>query len=382
MKIVNICLGGLVTDGWSYQDNLLPKYQKINGYDTTIITSYFIYSPQNTIIKDNRHEYFNENNVKVIRLECIAGNFNYPFKKFDGLLEALEKESPDILFIHGVQFVDLKVIIKYLKKHPDVKVYADNHCDYINSASNWLSKNILHKIIWRRLAKKIEPYVSKFYGVLPARVDFLKDAYKLPKEKLDLLVMGADDEDVEKAKKPEIRNGIRNKYGIKDDDFLIISGGKIDSNKPQTLDLMKAMENIDDNIKLMVFGSVTPSLKEEFNKLLPNKNIIYIGWIPSTEVYKYFAAADLGVFPGIHSVLWEQAIGVGLPCVFRKMKSVDHVDLDGNCILLENPDVEALKNCINKIHNDKELYKKMKKTSEEKGMKEFSYRDIARRSIM
>lgn len=53
--------------------------------------------------------------------------------------------------------------------------------------------------------KKIEPYVKKFYGVLPARVDFLIDVYNLPKEKCELLVMGADDDLVKKNEKPEIR---------------------------------------------------------------------------------------------------------------------------------------------------------------------------------
>ena len=32
MKVVHICLGGPVTDGWNYQDNLLTKYMKKNGH--------------------------------------------------------------------------------------------------------------------------------------------------------------------------------------------------------------------------------------------------------------------------------------------------------------------------------------------------------------
>ena len=43
----------------------------------------------------------------------------------------------------------------------------------------------------------INPYVNKFYGVLPARVDFLINEYKLPKNKVELLVMGADDDCIE-----------------------------------------------------------------------------------------------------------------------------------------------------------------------------------------
>ena len=42
MKIVHLCLCGPVTDGWNYQDNILPKYHKLMGHNTTIVTSEFI----------------------------------------------------------------------------------------------------------------------------------------------------------------------------------------------------------------------------------------------------------------------------------------------------------------------------------------------------
>lgn len=75
----------------------------------------------------------------------------------------------------------------------------DNHSDFSNSARNWLSKNVLHKIVWRTMAKN-RTICKKFYGVLPARVDFLIDVYNLPKEKCELLVMGADDDLVKRTK--------------------------------------------------------------------------------------------------------------------------------------------------------------------------------------
>jgi 1,2-diacylglycerol 3-alpha-glucosyltransferase len=117
--------------------------------------------------------------------------------------------NPDIIFTHGCQFLDIKHIARYAKLHPKVKVYVDNHSDFSNSARNFLSKNILHKIIWRYCANLIEPYTTKFYGVLPARVDFLKNIYKIPRDKVELLVMGADDEKVEEASKPNVRLQIR-----------------------------------------------------------------------------------------------------------------------------------------------------------------------------
>ena len=43
MKIVHVCLAGIgVTDGWTYQENLLTKYHKKLGHDVTIITSQWV----------------------------------------------------------------------------------------------------------------------------------------------------------------------------------------------------------------------------------------------------------------------------------------------------------------------------------------------------
>lgn len=384
MRILHIALSCFYIDNYAYQENLLPKYHKEDGNDVFIISSLFTYDEQGKgkYLSESK-TYINEYGIEVSRLDFKKNNsFCQRFRCYKNTYESIEKYAPDIIFIHGVQFTDIKYVVKYVKNHPNVKVYADNHSDFINSGANWISKNILHKIVWRNCAKKIEPYTTKFYGVLPARVDFLRDVYGLPRNKTELLVMGADDDKVSEAQTDGSRKNIRDKYGIEDSDFLILTGGKIDYNKPETLNLMQAMADMPVNVKLLIFGSVVPSLKEEFEKLLKNDNIIYIGWINSTDVYQYFAASDLVVFPGKHSVLWEQAVGMGVPCIFRKLDGFTHVDIGGNCVFTEEVTTEALKECLSSVIDDKEAYKKMLNAAREKGMKNFSYKDIARRSIM
>src|SRR5699024_600712 len=100
---------------------------------------------------------------------------------------------PDIIFVHGVQFLNIKAIVKYKERYPKIKIFVDNHADFSNSATNWISKNLLHSIIWKYCAKVIEPVTDKFYGVLPARVDFLINVYEIDKSKVELLPLGADD---------------------------------------------------------------------------------------------------------------------------------------------------------------------------------------------
>ena len=305
-KIVHIMLVGPVTDGWTYQDNLLTKYHRRLGYEVTMITSQWVWGENGKLEKFEKTDYINENNVKVIRLPIKGKDeLSRKFKRYHGLYTAIEGEKPDILFIHGVSFCDVKTVVRYVRSHSDVRVYVDNHSDFSNSGTTWLSRNILHKIIWKHYAQMLLPYTEKFYGVLPARVDWLVDMYGLPKEKCELLVMGGDDEEVKKAKDETVISNLRRKYRIEEDDFLIVTGGKIDSAKKQTLLLMKAVQEIlDKKVRLIVFGSVEETLKKEVESLNDGNKIQYIGWIKGSDSYQYFAAADLVVFPGRHSVFW------------------------------------------------------------------------------
>ena len=361
----------------------MPKYHKYLGYDVEIIASLITFDKngKGTFLSEGS-SYINEHGIKVTRIDNKKPLKIYrKLNRYVGTYEAIEKAAPDIIFIHGCQFLDIYIVIEYLKKHADVKVYVDNHADFSNSATNFLSKNILHKLLWKKCANSILPFTEKFYGVLPARVDFLVDLYKLPKDKCELLVMGADDERVKSAEAPQVKEIIRKKYNINENDFLIVTGGKIDLFKKQTLLLMDAVNKIDcENVKLIVFGSVVEELKEEVNKRCSDK-VQYIGWVQSDESYKYFASADLAVFPGRHSVFWEQVAGQGIPMLVKRWAGTTHIDLDGNVLFLyDDSEYEILQN-LQKIIKDKDLYDKMKESAVEKGFKTFSYLNIAKRAI-
>ena len=217
--------------GWGYQDNMIAKYHKLEGHDVTVIANRYVYDEKGNYTPTDKTEETDVNGVKILRL-AQKGNKQQkgPAERvhYIGLYETLENEKPDIIFIHNPQIMDVDGIVRYMKSHKDARLYVDSHSDYSNSGRNFLSKYILHGIFWRSKVQKLVPYTRKFYGVLPARVDFLLDRYKTPKDKTELLVMGMDDEKAEAADKPEIIRDIRAKYNANDDDFLIVTGGKID----------------------------------------------------------------------------------------------------------------------------------------------------------
>jgi glycosyltransferase involved in cell wall biosynthesis len=173
---------------------------------------------------------------------------------------------------------------------------------------------------------------------------------------------------------------IRKKHGIGEEDFLIVAGGKIDSKKNIHL-LMQAVSELNiDNVKLLVFGDPSDDIKEQFSAFSTQKNIYCIGWIESDATYDYFLAADLVFFPGQHSVMWEQAVACGTPCVFKHYHAMHHCDIGGNCRFLREDSVEAIKSLLIEIIQS-EVYEKMLCVALSDNRKRFLYSELAKKSI-
>lgn len=175
-----------------------------------------------------------------------------------------------------------------------------------------------------------------------------------------------------------VRAEIRKNLKINDTDFVIATGGKIDRLK-HTLELMRVINKLKEaRLHLLIFGTILPELENEFNGLLSD-NIHYVGWCNATQVTKYLLASDLACFPGTHSTLWEQSIGLSIPCIFRKWHGMEHVNANGNCIYLEHSDEDEIKDAIMRIL-DKDFYKRLLLNAQN-ASKKFLYSDIAKQSI-
>ena len=380
MKIVHICLACFYVEGMGYQENILPKMHAREGNDVTILTSDFTFTNKGEVRKKDIGEYINEYNVKVkiIQKDTRIALFE-KYRVYKGLYSELEMEQPDIIFVHGGQFFPVNDVIRYVKRH-NAKLFMDQHGDYYNMPVNNLKGYIWQKIIYRPCMRKLAKFSQKVYGVTPWRCQYLNDVYGIDKNKIELLVMGGDDERIDIENRNEICAEIRKKHNIKENDFLIVTGGKIDKTKNIHL-LMKAISNINrENVKLIVFGEPNAAMEQEFEKLACNPNIRAIGWLAAEEAYNYFLAADLVVFPGTHSVMWEQACACAVPCIFKHWEGMHHVDIGGNCEFLYDDSVEEMERVIVGIIDDEKKYLEMKKASQ-RGITEFSYKEIAKRAI-
>lgn len=382
-KVLHCCLACFYIDNYGYQENILPKMHKKLGYDVKILASTETYVENKQLGYVEPKTYFNEDNIEVTRvpyIKWLPAKLVRKLRIYKGVKKFLNSYQPDIIFVHDLQFLSIRQIVKYAKKK-NVKIYVDCHADYVNSGRSFVSMNILHKFIYKKCAKKIIPYAEKFYGTLPVRCDFLNEVYGVPKDKIELLVMGVDDSKFAYEDKGIIREETRGALGISKDTFLIVTGGKIDANKNIHI-LAQSINKISNpKIKLVVFGSLADDMKEEFDKYKENDNILYVGWKNQDEINNILLSGDLAIFPGTHSVLWENAVGCGLPCIFKKWDGINHVNVKDNCILLEEINQKILKDVILELFNDKEKYNFLLNNSEKYARVAFSYLEIAKRSI-
>jgi 1,2-diacylglycerol 3-alpha-glucosyltransferase len=383
MKILHLCLASFYIDNYSYQENLLPKFHKKMGLDVEIIASLVSFDKNgNPSLLKIGSEYKNEYGIPVKRLNYKKGILNRIFRVYENTLISIWDSDPDIIFIHGCQFLDILSVKKFVLRNPGVRVFVDNHADFSNSARRFFSRFFLHSIVWRFCAKEIEPFTEKFYGVLPARVDFLKNVYKVNANKIELLVMGADDDAINEMLMFKSRFEIRKKMGINDSDFLIVTGGKIDNAKKQVFELVDAVRKLNrNNVKLIIFGSVIDELKEKLAMQVDGDIIQYVGWANISESYEYLYSADLVVFPGRHSVYWEQTVGIGVPMLVKYWPGTTHVNTSGNCVFLYDSDsIEIQSKILHYIDNPEEFCI-LKYNAQNESRIQFLYSDIARRSI-
>lgn len=316
MKIVHIAPNAPYNDNWGYQDNLLPRYQKKLGHDVTVIITNKMHTPDG-IAETVCGEYTLDDGVHIIRLKTV--DYHNPvltniMSKLP-VYSYLESIKPDFIFYHGLKGVTVFDAVRYKKRiAPECVIVQDNHEDYNNCNLPSGFKGRLLRGFQRAFNRRSIRYVSRVYGVTPWRREYAIDYYGIPREKTDVLIMGADDEKLGLAERSTEREAVRRECGIPDSDFLVVTGGRIDSEKHIDT-LMQACGDMP-GIKLLVFGRVEGGIKDRFDSLLSEySNIIYVGWLAADEVYRYFFAADLVVFPGGHSVMWEQACACKVPCL-------------------------------------------------------------------
>jgi 1,2-diacylglycerol 3-alpha-glucosyltransferase len=387
MNIVHVCLTNFYIDGMNYQENIFVKKHLEMGFQVTVIASTNGLTHENKPTTYNKGEFTGQFGERIIRVEPkrkrnkFYGLFPWRFECIHpSIYHLLLQIRPDIIFVHGAQTKNVNDVIKYKKHFKTSKIFADNHSDWINN--NFKSEPIKARIrafFAGRYARRLSKVVEKFWGTTPSRCLFLTSVYHVNKNKVALLNTGVDEETMTEDSKVVAFNDLALLIPNIKSKELVITGGKFDKNKNLN-ELLKAVEEVNQripNIHLIVFGGGDEDI---LKPVKDSKVATYVGWKNDKEIVGLLMNSKIAVFPGLHSVLWDEAVGIGIPCIFSKIVGFDHVDIGGNCYFAEQSDHKTLAKLLGDALID-DNYQSLLKAANSDKRKNFEYGAIARKAI-
>ncbi len=364
MKIVHIA--DIYVEGWGYQENLLPLYQKLAGHDVVVVS-------------DNDHlgQLRDDNLAHAILSRGKEYEFDgiriYKIKEFfttsstalfcAGLYRILEREKPDMIFQHNLNLSTLTVAARYKKRHPTIKLYVDSHSDWVNESKNRLWHLLYCKCAIPIQVKRLGDRVDYYFGVSPLRCDYLEKVFCVPQNKIKFLPIGCDTRQAEQVSNSG--EELREKYGIPADSFVVTSGGKLDRSKG-TIELINACESLRSqgiSITLVLFGR----MDDEVSAAIQGKAWIKSwGWCDRLTTVTLLKMADVACWPCFHTTLIEDAIAAGTPIIVKDSDNVSHFMKEKTGVFLKKSGRDELTSALLHVKNNLPAYRDNVATAKKK----------------
>ena len=218
---------------------------------------------------------------------------------------------------------------------------------------------------------------DKIIAITPESKRFIKNVYGIKKEVIDS-TLGADTDRFKFNSKK--REGIRERFGIKDKEALLITVGHIGRNK-KLENLIEVFSKTKDS-KLMLVGGgdedYTNELKKLTVELCITDKVIFLGRISQEELPYYYSAADIGVWPFRATITIIEAMACKLAVVIPDIDTVKHLVAYDNGLTFQLENKENLLEKINLLIKDRRLRENLSKKAEKITIEKFSYKNIAK----
>lgn len=354
MPVPAVCGGAIET----LIESVVKQYAKNDKFRLTIFSVYhkkaveaakrypdvrFVWTHTNTFWNLSKHAVF-----LTVRA-CTGKTIRVLQRHYNEIAPVIQSEKFDLLIVEGG---DEKAVLDIAKGYRREQLVFHAHVHFIpkEETVNGYGHMIgVSEFVVREYEKACQ---------MPVHAHLLKNAIDTSK--------------FNKTISTEDRNNMRNKLGLREDDFVVLFVGRLMKLKG-ILELMQAVLSIQDKrVKLLVigsanFGKLAFSTYERKIKRLFRQNrdrIIFTGYVDNGEVYRYASVADVQCVP----TLIEEAAGLvlleamagGLPLIVTKTGGVmEYVDSDTALLIERENVVEELQKAILYLKAHPEVRKQM-----------------------
>lgn len=378
MKILHLMLSNYYINNYGYQENILPRQNAEDGHDVKIIASTETFVDNQRLGYTAPSIYINADGIEVIRLPYSSWLPHFIMKKirsYPDVYNHLTAFKPDVILFHGSSAWELLTVARYKRRNPDIRLFTDSHADWNNSGTNFVSKWLLHRGLYRWVIQKSIPYIDRIFYISMEAKDFLVENYGVPESSMEFFPLGGIL--LRSEERNQKRDAKRIELGLKEDDLLFVHTGKMDALK-RTEDLLMAFSRVQDSrFRLLLIGSIPDEVRERIGPLIQaDKRVAFLGWKDAHELLGYLCACDMYVQPGGQSVTMQNAMCAGAAVMLYPHRS--HIPyLDGNGYFVKS--AEDMAACFLKISQNPGVLRLMGQNSILVAREILDYRKLATR---
>lgn len=368
-----------------YSESFLAENFKKLGHEVKILTSNFYFpfpNYENTVkrILGSRELLVGKeihDGIEIIRQKMIREIFARAI--FSSHQKILETYHPDLVLVNKVAGYNA-IRMCQLKKDFRYKLFCyDSHLPSELERENLLIKKNVYSIFRFLFTGLINSKVDKFIAVQEKTKDVMRKYYGIRKD-IDIIPLGTDTDRFKYNIKE--RSKIRKQYDIKNNDFVVIYTGKLIESKGVDI-LFKAFDILCEkklHVKLMIVGGGSKEyivfclskLDKEYQK-----KVIWIEFQHPENLYKFYSAAEVGVWPLQESTSMNDAASNSLPFIANDTLGDKTRISNKNGLLYKKGDSKDLAKKIEYLYNNPEKRKTMGKKGRELAEETLSWKTVA-----
>ena len=331
MKIIHFCLSCFYIDGYSYQENELVRQNVIDGHDVLVVASTETYDVNRELSYVAPSEYVGTDGARVIRLPYrgfLPQGIMRKLRLHPRVFDILERERPDVILFHGLCGGELLSVKRYKARYPGVKVYADSHEDFNNSARSFPSKYLLHGIYYRSVLRMTLDCIERVLCISMETISFVRDFYGVPERMIEFFPLGGFV--YEDSAYQRVRAEGRTEYGVGESQILFVQSGKMDATK-KVLESLRAFSKISNpDIRFVLAGHLHDDVATEAAEIISKDDRIrFVGWKSADDLRALLCAADVYVQPGTQSATMQMSLCARCAVILDDVPSHEPY-IDGN----------------------------------------------------
>ena len=378
MRLLILTTGNEFTPSMLYKENYIIKAAQDHGDEVFVFANLYTYIKGKTAIAptDERVEGFV---LKRFKFHSYGSDIlTTRIRRIDGLEDEIIKVIPDLIFVNCAQMYNIKNLAKIKKALPNVKIVLDFSTKYLNSAKNWISRNILHNLIYRFWLQKALPYVDRVFYISEESKAFAQEMYGFPNSLLEHNNLPGETIPIET--KYQYKKEIFDRIGLNVDNVLFLYSGKIYPDKKVDQLVRAFVRTKNPYFRLVIIGVYTDmNSKDVIEPLIASdKRITFMNFVNGEELTKFVCASDLYIQPGSISQTCQTAVCCGTPLCFNDIPTHREI-YNGNGFFVDSED--EIYDAFVTVNNNPAILNEMSEKSYQMAYKELDYHIIYKKIL-